>query len=186
MDGQSPSNSADEVDARFGMAPAPLRPKGYRVAIVWRGDHKAQCAPTPYNNRYRRVFEELLALGIDALPVIYADDIADEVREQLLTFDGVLVWVNPIDDGQTRQKLDDVLRQVATRGPWVSAHPDVILKMGVKEVLHRTKHLGWGTDTHLYRHVEDFWCGVPEHIAVERATRPKAEPRQWRSGGLEG
>jgi len=45
---------------------------------------------------------------------------------------------------------------VATRGPWVSAHPDVILKMGVKEVLHRTKHLGWGTDTHLYRTVADF------------------------------
>ena len=33
----------------------------------------------------------------------------------------------------------------------MSAHPDVILKMGVKEVLHRTRHLGWGTDTHLYR-----------------------------------
>jgi hypothetical protein len=47
--------------------------------------------------------------------------------------------------------LDALLRDVATRGPWVSAHPDVILKMGVKEVLFRTKHLGWGTDTHLYR-----------------------------------
>jgi hypothetical protein len=30
------------------------------------------------------------------------------------------------------------------KGVWVSAHPDVILKMGVKEVLHRTRHLGWG------------------------------------------
>jgi hypothetical protein len=28
--------------------------------------------------------------------------------------------------------------------------------MGVKEVLHRTKHLGWGTDTHLYRTAADF------------------------------
>ena len=34
---------------------------------------------------------------------------------------------------------------------WVSAHPDVILKMGVKEVLYRTRALGWGTDTDLYR-----------------------------------
>jgi len=34
-----------------------------------------------------------------------------------------------------------MLREVASKGPWVSAHPDVILKMGVKEVLHRTRHL---------------------------------------------
>ena len=50
-------------------------------------------------------------------------------------------------EGRTRVVLDQMLRDVAARGPWVSAHPDVILKMGVKEVLHRTKHLGWGTDT---------------------------------------
>jgi len=47
--------------------------------------------------------------------------------------------------------LDVMLCEVAERGPWVSAHPNVILQMGVKEVLYRTRHLGWGTDTHLYR-----------------------------------
>ena len=50
---------------------------------------------------------------------------------------------------RTRPRCDVAGRRV--HGLWVSAHPDVILKMGVKEVLHRTKHLGWGTDTHLYR-----------------------------------
>jgi hypothetical protein len=50
--------------------------------------------------------------------------------------------LRPIHEGRTRVVLDQMLRDVATRGPWVSAHPDVILKMGVKEVLHRTKHLG--------------------------------------------
>jgi hypothetical protein len=164
MDGRRPSNSADELDARPGTASAPLPPKGYRVAIVWRGDHEAQRAATPYNNRYRRVFQELIALGIDARPVVYADDIANEVREHLLTFDGVLVWVNPIDEGRTRHALDAVLRDVAARGPWVSAHPDVILQMGVKEILHRTKHLGWGTDTHLYRTVEDFHAAFPKTL----------------------
>ena len=49
-----------------------------------------------------------------------------------------------------------MLCDVAARGPWVSAHPDVILKMGVKEVLYRTKHLGWGTDTHLYQSMAEF------------------------------
>jgi hypothetical protein len=78
------------------------------------------------------------------------------VREQLLAVDGVLVWVDPISGGKTRTLLDAMLRDVAARGPWVSAHPDVILKMGVKEVLHRTKHLGWGTDTRLYRTAAEF------------------------------
>ena len=34
-----------------------------------------------------------------------------------------------------------MLREVATAGVWVSAHPDVILKMGVKSVLYRTREL---------------------------------------------
>jgi hypothetical protein len=33
---------------------------------------------------------------------------------------------------------------------YVSAHPDVIAKMGVKAVLHRTRTMGWGTDTRYY------------------------------------
>src|ERR1700684_4531254 len=41
---------------------------------------------------------------------------------------------------------------------------DAILKMGVKEVLHRTKHLGWGTDTHLYRTVADFRDALPPRL----------------------
>ena len=62
----------------------------------------------------------------------------------------MLVWVDPIHQGKTRDALDPLLRDVAAQGPWVSAHPDVILKMGVKEVLYRTRHLGWGADTHRY------------------------------------
>jgi hypothetical protein len=49
-----------------------------------------------------------------------------------------------------------MLRDVAAKGIWVSAHPDVILKMGTKEVLHKTRHLGWGTDTQLYRTAQEF------------------------------
>src|SRR5271167_2229657 len=138
--------------------------KHYRIAILWRGDREARRAATPQNNRFHRVFEELAALGIYAEPAVYADDIADEVREQLLAVDGVLVWVNPIHGGKTRTVLDAMLRDVASCGPWVSAHPDVILKMGVKEVLHRTKHLGWGTDTHLYRTTADFTGVFPSRL----------------------
>jgi hypothetical protein len=102
------------------------------------------------------VFEELAAVGVHAEPAVYAEEFADEVRAQLLAVDGVLVWVNPIQGGKTRTVLDAMLRDVATHGPWVSTHPDVVLKMGVKEVLHRTKHLGWGTDTYLYCTTAEF------------------------------
>jgi hypothetical protein len=122
-----------------------------KLALLWRGDRQARNEATPHNNRFVRVFKALAERGIHAEPAVYAEEMADEVREQLMAVDGVLIWVNPISDGRTRVALDAMLRDVISRGIWVSAHPDVILKMGVKEVLHRTKHLGWGTDTHLYR-----------------------------------
>jgi hypothetical protein len=141
---------------------AAVRPK--RIAIVWRGDRAARRAATPRNNRYHRIFEELGALGIQAEPAVFDEAFAGEVRERLLAVDGVLVWVDPLHEGKTRSVLDALLRDVATRGPWVSAHPDVILKMGVKEVLHRTRDLGWGTDTHLYRTVADFEDAFPSRF----------------------
>src|SRR3954454_13897812 len=136
----------------------------YRVAVLWRGEHEAQRNATPQNNRYHRTFEELTALGIHAEPAVYADDIVEEVRQQLLGVDGVLVWVNPVQDGQTRSILDATLRDVASRRPWVSADPDVILKMGTKEVLHRTKHLGWATDTHVHRTGADLQNEFPSRF----------------------
>jgi hypothetical protein len=42
----------------------------------------------------------------------------------------------------------------------VSAHPDVILKMGPREVLYRTQHLGWGTDTWLYSNPDELLAGL--------------------------
>src|SRR6516164_7230191 len=121
--------------------------KCYKIAILWRGDREARAAATPYNNCYCRIFAELQALGIDAEPTVYAEDMIDEVRAQLMKVQGVLVWVNPLDDGRTREQLDALLREVASTGPWVSAHPEVILKMGTKEVLHRTRTMSWGSDT---------------------------------------
>jgi hypothetical protein len=135
--------------------------KSFRAAILWRGDREARRTATPQNNRFHRIFEELAAIGIDAEPAVYDEDFADQVREQLLAVDGVLVWVDPIHQGKTREALDPLLRYVASRGPWVSAHPDVILKMGVKEVLYRTRHLGWGADTHLYRSTSEFRQAFP-------------------------
>ena len=136
----------------------------YRIAILWRGDREARKAATPQNNRYHRIFEELAAVGISVEPAVYDESFADDVRAQLLGVHGVLVWVDPLSRGRTRAALDPLLQEVATRGPWVSAHPDVILQMGVKEILYRTKHLGWGTDTHLYRSAAEFHDEFPARL----------------------
>jgi hypothetical protein len=69
---------------------------------------------------------------------------------------------------------------VATAGPWISAHPDVILKMGVKEVLHRTKHLGWGTETYLYQSMADFVTAFPSRL---RLGGPRVLKRNRGNGG---
>jgi len=150
------------------------------LALLWRGDREARREAAPDNNRLSSVFEALAALGIHAEPAVYADDLVLEVREQLLKLDGVLVWVNPISDGQDRTTLDAMLRDVASRGVWVSAHPDVILKMGAKEVLHRTKHLGWGTDTHLYRSVRAFREEFPPRLL---SAGPRVLKRNRGNGG---
>jgi hypothetical protein len=151
-----------------------------KLALLWRGNRLTRSEATPQNNRLSRVFEALAELGIKAEPAVYAEDIADEVRQQLLNSDGVLVWVDPISEGQNRMVLDALLRDVASKGVWVSAHPDVILKMGVKEVLYRTKHLGWGTDTHLYLNVRTFREEFPLPL---RSAGPRVLKQNRGNGG---
>jgi Domain of unknown function (DUF6815) len=140
-----------------------------RIAILWRGDEAARRGATPETSRFKAVFAALADVGVDAEPVVYEDDVVDAVRAQLATLDGVLVWVNPIHEGRNRANLDALLREVAARAVWVSAHPDVILKMGTKEVLHRTRTMSWGCDTALYR--------TPQAMRAELPARLTAGPR---------
>ncbi len=154
-------------------------PSPNSVAILSRGDAAARRDTTPQNSRFVRVFEALAAAGIKARPAIYDESLAEEVREQLLAVDGVLVWVNPIQDGRNRAGLDALLRDVAARGVWVSAHPDVILKMGTKEVLYRTRSMNWGSHTELYRTAESMRSELPTRLA----TGPRVIKRNRGNGG---
>ncbi|HEY2658361.1 MAG TPA: Cj0069 family protein [Caulobacteraceae bacterium] len=137
-----------------------------RIALLWRGDREARTTASAQTNRLSPIFQALADLGAIAEPAVYSEEMVGEVRAQLLRQDGVLVWVDPISDGRDRSQLDGLLREVAARGVWVSADPDVILKMGVKEVLHRTKGLGWGSDTHLYATPADFKAQFPVRLAT--------------------
>src|ERR1700761_7567239 len=159
-----------------------MRDQSGRLALLWPRDATKWHAATPREYRLSRVFRGVAALGIVAEPALYADDVADQVREQLLRCDGVLVWVDPLSQGRDRVVLDALLRNVASKGVWVSAHPDVILKMGVKEVLYRTRHLGWGADTHLYRNAAAFREEFPQRLRAAGARVLK----QNRGNGGEG
>jgi uncharacterized protein DUF6815 len=102
------------------------------------------------------MFGAFAAIGVEAEPVVYGDDTADAVRDRLLGLDGVLVWVNPVEQGKDRSTLDALLREVGKAGVFVSAHPDVILRMGTKQVLVDTNGLSWGTETRLYRTADEL------------------------------
>jgi hypothetical protein len=151
----------------------------HSVVILSRGDATARRDATPQNSRFVHLFKALTDVGIKARPAIYDESFAEEVREQLLAADGVLVWVNPIQDGRNRGGLDALLRDVGARGVWVSAHPDVILKMGTKEVLYRTRAMGWGSDTALYQSAEAMRAELPTRLA----TGPRVIKRNRGNGG---
>jgi len=151
-----------------------------RLALLWRGDPATRRQATPENNRWHKIFAALAAQNIHAEPAVYCEELADELRAQLLQVDGVLVWVNPIQDGRPRFELDAMLREIASRGIWVSTHPDVTQKIGVKEVLYTTRDLGWGTDTSLYRTLAEFEAQFPNSVL---AAGPRVVKQNRGNGG---
>ena len=136
-----------------------------KIAILYPGDMEVRKQATPDNNRLSSVFQALKDVGLEAEPAVYSDEFCDEVREQLLKVDGVLVWRNPIQDGSDRSVLDPILREVSDSGVFVSTHPDVIMKIGTKEVLYSTREMGWGCDTHIYPNLSKLQETLPTLLA---------------------
>src|SRR5499425_2095392 len=104
----------------------------YRVAMMFAGDPGTRATLKVEETRLGKIAKALRNVGLDVEAAVYADAVAAEVREQLLRVDGVLVWVDPVRKDGNRAQLDRLLRDVASRGVFVSAHPDLILKMGTK------------------------------------------------------
>ena len=139
--------------------------KNYRVAIVFPADAGARRSTRPDTSRHAKTAAALVAAGMEVEGAPYADEAVEEVRAQLESVDAVLVWVNPIEAGRDRSILNAMLASVASKGVLVSAHPDVIEKLGTKEVLYRTRAMSWGCDTHLYRTPEAMRAELPERLA---------------------
>src|SRR6266487_1807982 len=95
-----------------------------RIGLLYRGTRGAAPASERADALLGPLFHSLEELGAAPEHVVYADDGVDDVRRQLVQLGGVLVWVNPIQDGANRALLDDLLRDVSAQRVWVSAHPD--------------------------------------------------------------
>ena len=154
-----------------------------KVAILYAGDSDARKTASPETSRFLPLFQTLTGLGMQAEPVVYHDDFADAVRTQLERMDAVLVWVNPIEGGRDRSRLDAMLREVAAYGVYVSSHPDVILKLGTKEVLYQTRDMGWSaSDTQLHLSIDQLQKAVASQMAAGCARVLK----QYRGNGGNG
>ena len=136
-----------------------------RVAVMWRVDPANPSAPTSYDARLRPVIDALAAQGVQAAPLLYLEEETERVRAELLGCNGVLVWINPIANGRDRSQVDPLLRDLSAAGVFVSAHPDVIAKMGAKGVLFQTRALGWGSDVDLYQTPEELARRLPENLS---------------------
>jgi len=132
---------------------------------VFRGAPTTPVSEVRNHPRLVPIFDALTATGVLVEPVVYDEAISTTLLGRLAEFDGVLVWVDPLHGGADRSTLDALLREVAATGTWVSAHPDAIVKMGTKDVLYRTRALGWGSDIRMYSTFEDFRERFPESIA---------------------
>lgn len=139
----------------------------WQVAVVFRGDATQRETSAVENTRLAPVLSALAQAGLSARPVVYSDAWADEVGSRLAEVDAVLVWVDPVAGQGDRTRLDGILREVSAAGVWVGSHPDVIAKMGTKEVLYTTRSLSWGTDTHLYSGAGEFRDRFPARLAAD-------------------
>ncbi len=153
-----------------------------RIGILWRDDRSARPSKPEERHGLAPLYEALSRLPVELRPVVFEDGAVDEIRDELLALDGVLVWVNPIQDGANRRNLDALLLDVASRGVWVSAHPAVILKLGTKEVLFSTRNVGCGGDVDLYRTPEEF----AQRFTSWLGERGRAVLKQGRGNGGNG
>lgn len=137
-----------------------------RVAILFPADATQDLATEVQRSRFAGIAGALASAGLDVVSAPYDDAFVDEVRARVLAVNAVLVWLNPIEGGRDRTILNAMLRDVASRGVRVSAHPNAIDRMGTKEVLYRSRLMGWGCDTRLYEHADAMYVGLLESLAA--------------------
>lgn len=152
--------------------------KSMRVGLLWQGD--AVRDVTLESSGLASVARALRNVGIEVEAVVYRPELSGDVHDQLSRMDGVLVWVNPVEQGGDRRKLNALLREASSQGTLVSAHPDIIDLIGTKEVVFETRAIGWGSDIRRYATSGELRAGLTTCLA----RGPRVLKRSRGNGGL--
>lgn len=139
-------------------------PASPRVALLYPGDREARDRADPAASRFAPLFEAFNAAGVAAESAVWNDDFADEVEAQLREVAVVLAWCNPIEGGRRRDRLDAVLREAASHGVHVSAHPDAVRRLGTKDVLFDTRDLPFGSDVQRIDNLAQLEAELPARL----------------------
>ena len=106
--------------------------------------------------KYKKLASYLIEKGFQVDSVLYHDSLSEKLLAELLQYNIILVWVNPIEQQSDRKILDALLSKLSAQGCFVSSHPDTILKMGTKEIIFDIRETEFGGDVKLYRSFIDF------------------------------
>jgi hypothetical protein len=133
---------------------------------------------------YRVLVQHMVAEGCVVNTLTFRTSQVETVRSAALGCDAVLTWINPVEPGLDRPVLDQLLREISTAGVFVSAHPDVILKIGTKDILVETQAIGWNVDdTDAYRSAEEFRAKFSSRLhaagsrVLKRLPNPYPDPQ---------
>jgi hypothetical protein len=108
------------------------------------------------DDKYKDLADYFQRHDIAVETITYNNAFAEKAGASASQLDGVLVWVNPIEAGENREPLDQLLESLSARGIMVSCAPATIKKIGTKRVLYDTRNLPWGSDVQLYETYEAF------------------------------
>lgn len=129
--------------------------KAYSIAILVFGEtNSGRNALT--EDKYMGLALAFTEKGIRVDSVIYNDRLAERLAKELLQYQAILVWVNPIEQGNDRKRLDALLMELAKKGCLVSTHPETILKIGTKDILYKTRNMDLGGDVRQYSSFAEF------------------------------
>ncbi len=129
--------------------------KAYSIAILLYGEINSG-RNALIEDKYRGLALAFSEKGFRVDSVIYNDLMTDQLAKELLLYNAILVWVNPIEQGNDRKKLDTLLMELSQKGCFVSSHPEVIIKIGTKDILYKTREMDLGGDVKQYSSFEEF------------------------------
>jgi hypothetical protein len=132
--------------------------------------------------KYKMLAEGFVRSGMSVETVLYNNSRAESLRDELRDLDALLVWVNPIEQGQDRTLLDKLLVELQNVGVFVSSVPETIIKIGTKKVLFDTRNMECGSDVRIYSTFDNFKNGFPDTV---KNGKPRVL-KQFRGNGGDG